>query len=146
MLGVIIMKKYLFMFTLVMVVSTFGTFSYAEMPSFALSSNTALPVKTETLSKSNPLVLANNATIIRISDVDFHDKKTRANFRLKLIDDYGDDIVYRVSKIKGKAEVKIIESSEGLTWWGGGTTYNEIAPCPQELSDLLDYFVWNMHN
>ena len=87
-------------------------------PSFSISANTALPSKSEKISKENPLVLANNWTVIKISGVDYQANNTRANFYMIVTDDYGETSKYRIGKVKGK----------------------------DELADLLDYYVWNMHD
>ena len=94
-----------------------------------------------------PIMNRTGLKIMNINDIDFHDKNKRANFTLKIGDAYGEKEYWRVSKIRGMHEIKVLTVPGGRMLFGlrAAKEVNEIVPLSPELADYIDEYIWIGH-
>lgn len=92
------------------------------------------------ISKKNPVALKDDRIIVGVQNYDFHDDGARVNFTIKVQDGYKDTSSYRVSKIKGRAEIKFL--AKNGDFWRESSPMDSVVPISQDTSDYLDMYIW----
>ncbi|WP_288190904.1 hypothetical protein [uncultured Veillonella sp.] len=102
------------------------------------------------LQKDNYLMIGMGAfgkelKIIGLGDIDFHDNGNRAHFWIEIVDNYGQKEEWRVAKIKGTDEIKVMLAPSGRKFLGSDIydEVNTIRPIDPNLAKILDIYVWS---